>query len=517
MIDSKLVERFAALYQGYELAYGQFKSKNKRDERGKLIGRSWTEHKVVTLGLYRAHLEGVEPSLGIALLNEAEECHFGVIDVDIYPLPDLVELEKKVSKLGLPITIVRSKSLGGHLTIFCDVGVPPAILQKKLEEWTAMMGYSDKTEKFPKQTGRASTTDIGNWINLPYFNAENTERYAVFNGEKLSLEEFLDLAESRRVTREDLEDLKYGVGKESDLFFEGPPCLQLLQSKGGFVDGTKRQGMFDVGVYLRKRYPEGWEDKLIEYNKEMCDPALRNDEIQSIIKSLGKKDYGYQCKQPPINEYCQRKVCLTRKFGIVTDGSRNSPGLEISGITAYKVEGTNEMPMWAMDIDGRRIIMDNTTFYRKSLFNQMCLGMIQKVPIHVSEAKWTQVVHELAETADIIYTPKEISVTGHLEEWVEAYLHGAKCTSMAQIMVQGAYIEDGFVYCRAKDLISFLDSHHVKYRNHYDVWAILNKAGGTSKYTYIPKHGRANIWKIPLADREKEPDLQPDFDQVTPF
>ena len=57
---------------------------------------------------------------------------------------------------------------------------------------------------FPKQEQiLVERGDVGNFINLPYFDAKQTLRYAIKeDGEPASLEEFLDLVDARAVSPE---------------------------------------------------------------------------------------------------------------------------------------------------------------------------------------------------------------------------------------------------------------------------------------------------------------------------
>ena len=44
----------------------------------------------------------------------------------------------------------------------------------------------------------------GTWINLCYWDGDNTERYAINNGKKLSLMQFVKLAEQKTSTHDEL-------------------------------------------------------------------------------------------------------------------------------------------------------------------------------------------------------------------------------------------------------------------------------------------------------------------------
>jgi hypothetical protein len=54
----------------------------------------------------------------------------------------------------------------------------------------------------------------------------------------------------------------------------------------------------------------------VHFNVENMDPPLKNGEVQNVIKSVDKKDYGYGCDKPPLCNVCDRQLCLKREFGI---------------------------------------------------------------------------------------------------------------------------------------------------------------------------------------------------------
>ena len=62
--------------------------------------------------------------------------------------------------------------------LFCSEPVSAMTMRGKLMEWSVALGYSG-VEVFPKQISLAGPKDIGNWINLPYFNGDHTVRYAI--------------------------------------------------------------------------------------------------------------------------------------------------------------------------------------------------------------------------------------------------------------------------------------------------------------------------------------------------
>jgi len=213
------VRRFASLYSGYQKAYGTYLIRG-FDTSGKAIGKATTLRGQATEEIYRAHLEGAGSGLGVIMLREDNTVFFGAIDYDNKSM-DHVRAEAQIRALDLPLVLCRSKSGGGHFYCFTSEPVSAETMRNRLAEWTALLGMAATTEQFPKQSTRFNDGDIGNWINIPYYNAGETNRYAIVNGVAMTFEEFLDYAESMRQTRAQME---VAVQGEDDItmFDEGP-------------------------------------------------------------------------------------------------------------------------------------------------------------------------------------------------------------------------------------------------------------------------------------------------------
>ena len=82
-------------------------------------------------------------------------------------------------------------------------------------EIAAGMGFSG-CEIFPKQDQiLADRGDVGNFINLPYFDSDKTVRYAVDEkGKDLSVEQFVKQAEKKQITLYDLNKIDFGTRRE---------------------------------------------------------------------------------------------------------------------------------------------------------------------------------------------------------------------------------------------------------------------------------------------------------------
>ena len=102
------------------------------------------------------------------------------------------------------------------------------------------------------------------------------------------------------------------------------PTLSATSMHQGFPEGTRNNGLFNVGVYLRKAFPDTWENELMQYNMVHFDPPLPLAEVNILVRQLNRKDYQYKCSDAPINEFCDKDKCLTRKYGVGNVGQSAS-------------------------------------------------------------------------------------------------------------------------------------------------------------------------------------------------
>lgn len=285
--ERRLFDRFTGLKRGH----GHFQPEN-TNGNGKLKGKFTTEYAPATPELWSGHLAGVY-GLGIIPIRDDATVRWGAIDID--GKPDLAKIASDIGREGLPIVVCRSKSGGVHLYLFSTEDIPAAVVREKLTGWAALLGHAG-AEVFPKQNRLAGPRDFGNWLNMPYFGGQDSERHAIdAEGERLTLDAFLDLADNLAVSRSELED----IGTPTDptvegALFEAPPCLQCIAGRGGAGEGHRNKMMFNLAVYARKRHGDDYADHLDTYNQSpYLESPLPTKELTAIRKSVSKKAYEY--------------------------------------------------------------------------------------------------------------------------------------------------------------------------------------------------------------------------------
>jgi hypothetical protein len=349
---------------------------------------------------------------------------------------------------------------------------------------------------------------------LPYFASNEGFRYAIKDdGTAASLDEFYELYD-RFVQAENLQFPEDPPEAENPIK-DGPPCLQAL-CKQGFPEGTRNNGLFNIGIYLKKVFPVGWEDKLMEYNFNYFGPPLGMGEIQVVVKQLGKKDYHYKCKDAPINSFCNSGVCRTRKFGIGADGP-DSP--EMGSLSKYN----SEPPLWFLDVNSKRIELETDSLFNQMAFQKACIEKINILPPTLRKQDWESVLNnllkEMVELEQITEASEDTSITGRFVDLVEEF-----CTHLQQAMDRDEILlgrpwtheEEGKVYFRMKDLEGHLKRNNFSGLSAPKMAQRLREMGGDPTSLYL-KGRSTRVWVLPKFDKQDAPFATPEMKKVSPF
>jgi hypothetical protein len=503
-------ERLFKLYSGLSRAHGQYRLFNRKSGKGKEEGVGNTIREGATVELWEKHISG-EYGLGIVPIREDNTARFGAIDIDKYD-HDLTRLASQVEKMELPLIVCRSKSGGAHLYLFAREDLPAVTVRNKLMEWAVLIGYSG-VEVFPKQISLAGPEDVGNWINMPYFRAEDTNRYAVFGGKRLDLEGFLKVAETMAVTEESLEEVR--PTNESPLVngkFEGaPPCLQALAARG-IDEGGRNNALFAIGVYLRKRFgDEDWKEKIDEYNQKFFTDPLGSREVQQIIKNVSKKSYGYRCEEQPMASVCNRQICLSREFGI---GSQDGdPGVVFGGL----VKINSDPPTWIWDVNGARIALQTQELKDQARFHARAIECINTWPNAVPPRKWQELIRQKLNNVEVVEAPPEASREGQMWILLQRYiLEAPQARHRDELLQEKPWTHEGRTYFSASAFRKYLDRQRFN-ANERDIWGWLRNRDADHGFFNIKGRG-FNWWSVPaFAQQTEEFDVPSILDQDEPM
>lgn len=507
---SKNASRMMTLFEGFAEAYGTYDGTSYSETKGKLEIRSTarTLRSPVTVELWEKHLSGEAP-LGIIPIRDNDTCLWGCVDVDQYGLEHSA-IVKRLAKEGLPLVVCRSKSGGAHLFLFLAQPVSAGILIARLNEISALLGYGG-SEVFPKQRKVESEKgDLGSWLNMPYFQGEETTRYAVKeNGLAMSVEEFLEIAEAKRVPDEFLRQERRRKPESDPEFGDGPPCLQHLASDG-FPEGVRNKGLFALGVFAKKKFGARWAMVLEDWNRRFFEPPLPSAEVADIIRGLEKKEYNYTCKEQPLCAHCNSGVCRSRRFGV--GGNDDFP--VINGLAKLDTDP----PIWFLDVDGERMELTTEELCNYAAFHRVCVERLNKFyRIGMKRETWGSIIAEQMQNLVKIEAPPEVSVFGQFSELLETFLTNKhKGESMDELLLGKPYldIDEDKYFFRLSDLERFLESSGFKVYKRNMLTTRIKSLGGGGKFFNLKGKG-CNTWWVPADSFQVMPQLPlPDVERT---
>ena len=443
-----MLERFKEVFAGLQTAYGQTKITDELSENGKHEAKSFTKKEPVTDLLWQKHLNGDEPALGIVPIREDNRCKWGCIDIDTYPF-DHKDFIKKIRDKNIPMILFRSKSGGAHVFLFAKEFVAASLMRERLKKIASTLGYA-KAEIFPKQDYiRADRGDTGSFLNVPYHGNNKSVRFAFDdNGEALKIEEFFKLYDKYSLTEKELVNLKISETDNTDDFLKGaPPCLQTIL-KDGMPEGGRNDMMYNIGVYLKKRFPNEWESKMYVYNEQYMKPPLKHTEMTKSIESLGKKDYLYKCKLEPIVSFCNSKVCSKREFGV----GDNVPPPEITGISKYP----SDPPLYFVNIDGLSVEVDDITLHDPEKFSVACMNQISKPMLPLGKIIWRKQLVKLFEKLQVLDAPDSSKIDVQIKDLLADFINKAPGKKIDDLKRGLPFTENGITYFKFKDFWKYI-------------------------------------------------------------
>jgi hypothetical protein len=452
-----MIERLKDIFKGLESAHGITNKTEEIRHDGKNEVRSKTIREPVTNELWQKHLNGEEPGLGIIPINEENKCKWGAIDIDTYPF-DHLKLIKKIRENNFPLIVFRSKSGGAHVYCFTKQFVAASLMRQKLQLMASALGYA-KAEIFPKQSKiMADRGDVGSFLNMPYHGGDRTVKYAIDdNGNSLTIDSFIKSYDLIALEDIELENLFINKTKEKEkeAFPDGPPCLNTIIKNGPIVEGNgdvaasgRDNGLFNIGVYVKKANPIGWEDKLEDYNTEKyIKPPLKSKDIDRIVKQLDKKDYDYRCKDKPICNFCNEALCYTKQYG--KGGDVRMPAIE--SIRKYE----SDPPIFFVDINGENIEVDAPTLHDHEKFSIACMTELGTPLIPVAKLVWRKQLASLMKNMSTLEAPDDTKVDVQLKELLTEFV-SRDGKNIEDILKRKPYTENNITYFKFKDFWSFI-------------------------------------------------------------
>ncbi len=496
----------------------------KFDSDGKESGSSKTIKNVLLTNIqYNSHLNG-KIGLGIIPIDENNKCRFIVADIDIYDIDFSLYIDA-IENNNFPLIPFKSKSGGLHIYLFFKNTIMASIginLIKRLMSYLAIdLLIKNKLNKiieiFPKQKS-LQNKQIGSWINLPYFNNENTKQYAIKNNEILSLEEAIIYIKSKRVS---INDAKTFI--DTLIYLDAPPCLQTIYLLNPITKDTCRNDyLFSFGVYLKKKDENFFEQSLFKINQTLKNPLISEELEKTILSSLRKKDYTYKCSQSPCIDYCNKNICKQREYGIGKEGSYFSE-LEygiLSQINTNPPHYKWEIKKQSNNIFKTLSFKNEDEIIKQDIFRVLCFRELHFLPIKMKQTEWTKLVNQYLIDIKKVYVDEDIDFSKKIlfKAWLSDFLTGrAMAENKDQIFNNRVYYEtrEKEYYFRAKDLLIYITNQKSNLIHPNEIYDLLKVLNCNNKMIKTETRKSIRVWAYSESQiheiLEIEEKFKPDF------
>lgn len=493
-IHNDLVLEFASAFTGNMRAHGVFIADTAPLKPGeKRGGTSYTKKEDVGINFYKDHLEGTA-RLGIVPIREDATVLFSVIDVDVYDSEHSLILTT-INKYALPLLPFRSKSGGLHLYIFYEGLMPAKGAIQFMDQLRMIFGLNKKTEIFPKQS-QLNSEGVGNWINLPYYDADNTVQYLIGpKGEKLSLLEALVAIRKCKVSKKNATALL-----ESLPLYDGPPCLQhFIMHAPTEPTSNCNNYLFSLARYYKSKYGDDYQQHVIEANNALQDPIKINELLSTIISSHNKREYSYLCNEEPLVSLCNKEECQKRKYGIGGD--------EISALNFEEFTQFNADPPWyEWKVNGVILkFYSEEDVINQGTFRALCMRYLNILPSRMKFAAWDKIVGRALKNKIL----KAIDVADDISSGAQFMRHlcdyltkRVKAANKKQIAMDRVFEDvdiSSYIFKHAT-FIEYLQQKQFKVFSQTQIQDRLRQLGGEPKKYYVDKEvGTIRVWALPFS------------------
>lgn len=503
-ITEEHVNLFSGLFSGLKRAFGLYKN-----------SRAKTLRDNITVDNFKNHFNGVM-GVGVVPINEENKCYFGVIDIDIDTI-DHKQLIEQVEFFKLPLLVCRSKSGGAHLYTFTKTPIPAKLMRNILSRWASELGYGTQ-EIFPKQD-TLMNDDVGNWINLPYFDIHGPEfkRYVVVtDGDGIrpgTLDEFLTMATQIADTSSLGSAFDGGIPTPDGM----PPCLAHFYHSG-VSEGGRNEVLYSMGVYGRKSDQTDLEDFMLKMNYKMIDPPLPLREIKTLVASVKKQNYRYKCKHPMFKEHCNPEICKQLLYGIGEENGTISGGYDEHMVGCLTKHMTQPV-RWVIDINGIDVDLNSEELMNYQRVRVMSMERANIIIPPMKQEDWLLIVKERLSHVKIIEAPEDASTDGDitqvLTEFVQIAERGqnGKDDILRGIPARSTIMEMGetipVILFRSQDLLAYIKRRKINnFITNNILWMLLRKMGiGHTKIRV--KSAVMQVWYVKVSDDLITPILEP--------
>ena len=499
-----MYKELMTLYQGHNKGYNVVLGMTGTKDSGKKEVSMTTKKEPVTEDVWKAHLDEGK-NIGLCPVREDNTCVFGIIDIDVYKGIKYDKLAKTIKDHEIPVILCLSKSMGIHAVLFTSEPVPAKLMREKLEEIGKV--FELDYEVFPKQNTVDLENGIGSCISMPYAGVNNTDpkkfrRFGYVSEDltPLSVDEFIEEANKRKVSKRELEDLNI-AGFDPDAQYNGAPsCLVKKLNGGKWTESGRNDLMFNIATYYVKKggNKDDLETKISEWNNNLLDEPLSLKELIAIADSVDKKSYHFKNRKGAECVFCSKMKCESM------DRSNASTGILFKKLT--KLEGGDET-IWNLTFEVNSQL-HNIRLNTEELNNpkKVQVAILDKSNVIYPAPKqdlWVEILNGLLQTVSVEVLPEGARFEDRLHEHMEMLFESAS-PNKEVVLTNGIYrdIVNNEIMFKPSDFMRMLNYTSFKFKDETQVMEALYLRYGAQARKIRVDGKRATVIVISAANFE---------------
>jgi len=555
MSDNAVLSAFASIFRGDTFAFVKHQIPFKKDKEGKVKakwcgfaeynnkyapppeGKEEGDKIPLTIEKYREHLNGGDGLAVSPLMNVMDEtgdvikrnvCYFAALDIDV--VANFTFLVQKLYKHGFQFVATISKSGGLHVNFFFNEAEPADKVIATLSRIVEVFGLDrlyvnakqkNKVEIFPKQATYVPGDKNANCLLLPFYNAGDKDKCI---GKMLTAEgKLLGITKALQVIESMFTSVS-GINAVIDAlpYRDAPYCIQMILLTGALAEGDGRSNfLFSAGVYLKKKYQGDFDCSLLEEMNDCLEVPLGAKDVTSTYKSVTNKERnydGYKCKDFPCADYCDKKLCKLREYGVGREKGNHNTGADYWGLLTRYDTGDGKEPyyIWEVQVPERDKVEKVQIDSHKDLLNQSvvqqnCLRDLNWVPWRVKDNDWVKnVLNGLINIEERTIKVERTADTTEMSMLRGSFLryltHNQIQKNSQPYMVMGGqvYHGDGAFYFTTEGILKFLQFEKCNVgRVNLREWFIRQGCEENAELKYTTIGGvekTVTCWKMPETD-----------------
>jgi hypothetical protein len=219
------------------------------------------------------------------------------------------------------------------------------------------------------------------------------------------------------------------------MFWDGPICLWRIAKER--CRDLQNIFLFNVSIFLQRKYPENWEKALEWVNYNVLQPVGDRDKLHDMIARRLGHDYEYECKKEPLHSICHSHACCRMPFGV---GRGNGSDVDFHEMGMTIIDRKEQL--FIISGGGVRMTLEAPEIMNFNTFRIKCVSYGIVPPRLMDRKEWDAIVQKnIANATHVQPSPAMQSnsyETGLLRRWLAVRIptfmrQGEKDTDRARL------------------------------------------------------------------------------------